>query len=59
MEGQLTGQDRAPKVWLAKAEGPDCVSSDSQREVTSGRLKVKSSALGEQGGQKDTGRVSC
>ena len=38
MEGQLTGQDRAPKVWLAKAEWPDSVSSDSQRDLTSGML---------------------
>ena len=28
-----------PRVWLAKAEGPDCMSSDSQRDLTSGMLK--------------------
>ena len=34
-----------PKVWLAKAEGPDSVSSDSQWNLTSGMLKVNSSDL--------------
>ena len=27
-----------PRVWLAKAEGPDRVCSDSKRDLTSGRL---------------------
>ena len=49
VEGQPTRQGRAPKVWLAKAEGPDCMSSDSQWDLTSGMLKVNSSALREQG----------
>ena len=44
VEGQPAGQDRAPGVWLEKAEGPDCVSSDSQGDLTSGMLKVNSSA---------------
>ena len=45
---------QSPQVWLAKAEGPDSMSSDSQQDLTSGMLKVNSSALGERGGQKDT-----
>ena len=36
-----------PPVWLAKAEVLDCMSSDSQWDLTSGMLKVNSSALGE------------
>ena len=40
-----------PQVWLAKAEGLDCMCSDSQRDLTSGMLKVNSSAFGEQGGR--------
>ena len=35
------------QIWLAKAEGPDCMSSDSQQELISGMLKVNSSALRE------------
>ena len=59
VEGQPAQQGRAPKVWLAKAEEPDSVSSDSQWDLTSGMLKVKSSALGEWGGHEDTRRESC
>ena len=59
VEGQPTQQSRAPKVWLAKAEGLNAMSSDSQRDLTSGTLKVNSSALREQGGQEDAGRESC
>ena len=29
---------QSPRVWLAKAEGPDGVCSDSKRYLTSGRL---------------------
>ena len=58
VEGQAAWQGRAPKVWLAKVQGPDCVSSDSQRDLTSGILKVNSSALGERGGREDSGRES-
>ena len=29
---------QSPRVWLAKAEGPDGVYSDSKRDLTSGRL---------------------
>ena len=29
---------QSPRVWLAKAEGPDGVCSDSERDLTSGRL---------------------
>ena len=50
VEWQHTQQGEAPKVWLAKAEGPHSVSSDSQQDVTSGMFKVNSSALREQGG---------
>ena len=50
---------RNPRVWLAKAEGLDCVSSHRQQDLTSGMLKVNSSALREQGGQEDAGRESC
>ena len=27
-----------PRVWLAKGEGPDGLCSDSERDLTSGRL---------------------
>ena len=40
---------QSPGVWLAKGEGPDCMSSDSQGDLTSGMLKINSSALREQG----------
>ena len=50
---------QSPRDWLAKAEGPDCMSSDGQRDLTSGMLKVNSSALREWGGQEDTRRESC
>ena len=50
VEGQPTVQGRAPEVYLAKTEGLDCMSSDSQQDLTSGMLKVNSSALGEWGG---------
>ena len=40
---------QSPPVWLAKAEGPDCMSSHSQRDLTSGILKVNSSVLREWG----------
>ena len=59
VEGQPTGQGRAPEVWLAKAEWPDSVSSDSEWDLISGMLKVNCSALGEQGRQEDAGRESC
>ena len=59
VEGQPAWQGRAPEVWLAKAEGPDSVSSDSQQDLISGMLKVNSFAFGERGGQEDTGRESC
>ena len=29
---------QSPRVWFAKAEGPDGVCSDSKRDLTSGRL---------------------
>ena len=29
---------QSPQVWLAKAEGPDRVCSDSKQDLTSGRL---------------------
>ena len=48
---------QSPQVWLAKAEGPD-VSSDSQRDLTSGILKVSSSAQ-RAGGREVTRRESC
>ena len=35
---QPIGQERAPEVWLAKAEGPDGVCSDSKQDLTSERL---------------------
>ena len=28
---------QSPRVWLAKADGPDGVCSDSKRDLTSGR----------------------
>ena len=52
-------EGRAPKVWLAKVEGPDCVSSESQRDLTSGMLKVNTSALREWGGREDARRKRC
>ena len=36
---------QSPQVWLAKAEGLDCMSSDSQQDLTSGMLKLNSSAI--------------
>ena len=59
VEGQPTGQGRAPKVWLAKVERPNSMSSDSQQGLTSGMLKVNSSALREQERREDTGKESC
>ena len=59
MEGQPIRQGRAPKVRLAKVEGLDSVSSDSQWDLTYGMLKVNSSALREWGGQEDTEKESC
>ena len=56
--GAAPRQDRAPKVWLAKVEALDPMSSDSQQDLTSRMLEVNSSALGEWGGQQDTGRES-
>ena len=58
VEGQPAWHGRAPEVWLAKAKGPDSVSSDSQQDLISGMLKVNSSALGERGGREDTGKES-
>ena len=49
VEGETAQEGTAPKVQFAKAEGPNSVSSDSQRGLTSGMLKVNSSALREQG----------
>ena len=46
--GRPGRQGRAPKLRLAKAVGPDSMSSDSQQDLTYGMLKVNSSALGEQ-----------
>ena len=58
--GELpAGQSRVPKIWLAKVEGLDSMRSDSQLDLTSGKLKVSSSALREQRGQEDAGRESC
>ena len=56
--GSLPGKAEPPEVWLAKAEGPDCVSSDSQQDLTSGMLKVNSS-LSESGKGEDARRESC
>ena len=38
--GQKSGPlaKQSPRVWLAKAEGPDGVCSDSKRDLTSARL---------------------
>ena len=58
VEGQPTVQGRAPEVYLAKTEGLDCMSSDSQQDLTSGMLKVKSSAQRAEG-LEDNGRESC
>ena len=49
VEGQPARQGGAPKVWLAKAEGPDCMSSNSQQDLKSGMLKVNRSALSKGG----------
>ena len=46
---------QSPRVWLAKAEGPDGVCSDSQQDLTSGMLRVNSSALREWGGREELG----
>ena len=55
-EGQPAWQDRAPEVWLVKAEGPDSMSSDSQWDLTSGMLKVNSSAREQEGERTPGGR---
>ena len=49
VEGQPARQGRALESGLQKRRG-QTVSSDSQRDLTSGMLKVNSSAPGEQGG---------
>ena len=49
VEEQPAGKGIALEVWLAKAEVLDSMSSDSQQDLTSGTLKVNSSALGELG----------
>ena len=59
---------REPGLWrgsplgkaepLARVEGPDCMSSESQGDLTSGMLKVNSSAQ-RAGGPEDTGRERC
>ena len=49
---------QSPRVWLAKVEGLDCMSSDSQWDLTSGMLQVNSFAL-RAGGLEDNGRESC
>ena len=59
VEGQLAQRGRAPEVCHAKAERSEPVISDSQWDLTSGMLKVNSSALGEWGGREDAGRESC
>ena len=56
--GSLPSKAEPPSL-AATAEGPDCVSSDSQWDFTFGMLKVYSSALGEWGGREDTRRESC
>ena len=58
-EGQPVHPARqSAQDWLAKVEGPDEVCSDSQRDLTSGMLKVNSSAQ-RVGGLEDNGRESC
>ena len=47
-----------PRVWLAKAEGPDRLCSDSKRDIASGRSEVNSSAQ-KAGRLEDKGRESC
>ena len=59
VEGQPAGQGITPKFWLAKAEGPGCMSSDSQQDIISEMLEVNSSALGERGGREDTVMERC
>ena len=59
VKGQPAGQGRVPEVWLVKAKGLDCVSSDTQWDLTSGMLIVNSSAFGGQEGGQDTRRESC
>ena len=59
VEGQPARQGTAPEVWLAKVDGPDSVSSESQWDLTSEMLKVNSSALRERGRQEDSRRESC
>ena len=45
---------QSPQVWLAKAEGQDCVSSDSQRDLTSECYK-STALLGEREGERTPG----
>ena len=56
--GQWKGSHPArqsPQVWLAKVEGPDCMSSDSQQDLKSQMLKVNSSALESGEGERTPG----
>ena len=56
---QPSHQGRATEKWLAKVEGTDSVSSDSQGDLPSGMLKVNTSALRDLGGQENNLRESC
>ena len=56
LEGQPAQQGRAPKVWLAKVEGLDSVSSDSQQDLTSGTLKSTILLRGREGERTLGGR---
>ena len=58
LEGHPAQQGRTSKVLLAKVEGMT-LSSDSQQDLTSGMLKVNSSAQREWVRQEDAGRESC
>ena len=49
---------QSPRVWLAKAEGPDGLCSHNKRDLASGRSYVNSSAQ-KAGRLEDKGRESC
>ena len=52
LRGSLLAK-QSPRVWLAKAEGPDGVCSDSKRDIASGSSAQKAGRL------EDKGRESC
>ena len=49
---------QSPRVWLAKAEGPDGLCSHNKRDLASGSHKL-TALLRKQEGWRTKGRESC